>query len=248
MKNILKLSVFALLFISATACDSDDDLTVVTPSKAAVLAIPAEGSVFVLDKLTPNEVVATFTWDAAQYQGESTPVSYELQMAKSGTDFKDVVVVSVTTANKLAVTSGELNAAALNAGLTAFESQDADIRIKSYVGARGIVQYSNVIKIAVTSYSAWDNWGMIGSATPNGWNDPDTNLEYDLATKTYSYTGPLVVGEYKFRLDDKWDTNFGDDGNNLSLEAGGANIPVAVAGDYTIVVDFIGKKYTITKN
>lgn len=248
MKNILKLGVFALLFISATACDSDDDLTVVTPSKAAVVAIPAEGSVFVLDKAEPNKVAATFTWDAAQYEGASVAVSYQVEMAKSGTDFKDVVVVAVTTTNKVAVTSGELNAAALNAGLTAFESQDADIRIKSYVGARGIVEYSNVIKIAVTAYSAWDNWGLIGSATPNGWDDPDTNLEYDLATKTYSYTGPLKVGDYKFRLDDKWDTNYGDDGNNLSLEAGGANIPVTVAGDYTIIVDFVGKKYTITKN
>lgn len=248
MKNILKLSAFALLFISATACDSDDDLTVVTPTKAAVLAVPAEGSVYVLDKAEPNKVAATFTWDVAQYAGESTPVTYQVEMAKSGTNFKDVVVVSVTTTNKVAVTSGELNAAAVNAGLTAFQSQDADIRVKSYVGARGIAQYSNVIKIAITSYSAWDNWGLIGSATPNGWDDPDTNLEYDLATKTYSYSGPLKVGDLKFRLDDKWDTNFGDDGNNLSLEAGGANIPVTVAGNYTIIVDFVAKKYTITKN
>lgn len=248
MKNILKLSVFALLFISATACDSDDDLTVVTSSKAAVLAVPAEGSVFVLDKAKPNEVAVTFTWDAAQYEGAPIAISYEIEMAKSGTDFKDAIVISVTTTNKVAVTSGELNAAALNAGLTAFESQDADIRIKSYVGARGIAQYSNVIKIAITAYSAWDNWGLIGSATPNGWDDPDTNLEYDLATKTYSYTGPLKVGEYKFRLDDKWDTNYGDNGDDLSLEAGGANIPVTVAGNYTIIVDFVAKKYTITKN
>jgi len=248
MKNILKLSVFALLFISATACDSDDDHAIVIGSKAAVLAVPAEGSVYVLDKTKPNEVAATFTWDAAQYEGQPTNVSYAVEMAKSGTNFKDVIVISVTTTNKVAVTSGELNAAALNAGLTPFESQDADIRIKSYVGARGIVQYSNVIKIAVTSYSAWDNWGIIGSATPNGWDDPDTNLEYDLSTKKYSYSGPLKVGDYKFRLDDKWDTNYGDDGNDLSLEPGGANIPITVAGDYTIIVDFIAKKYTITKN
>lgn len=248
MKNILKLGVFALLFISATACDSDNDLTVVTPSKAAVLAIPVEGTVFVLDKVTPNEVAATFTWDVAQYEGAPTPVTYEIEMAKSGTDFKDVTVVSVTTTNKVVVTSGELNAAALSSGLTPFDSQDADIRIKSYVGARGIAQYSNVVKITVTAYSAWDNWGVIGSATPNGWDDPDTNLEYDPSTKQYSYNGPLKVGDFKFRLDDKWDTNFGDDGNNLSLEAGGANIPVTVAGDYTIIVDFVAKKYTITKN
>ena len=236
-----------MLLMSTGACSSDD-LTVVTPSKGAVLATPAEGTVFVFDKTKPNEVAATFKWDAAQYQGAAIAVTYEVEMAKSGTNFKDATVISVTTATSKTVTSGELNAAALNCGISPFIAQDADIRVKSYVGEGGIVQYSNIIKISVTAYSAWDNWGIIGSATPNGWNDPDTNLEYDLSTKKYSYTGPLKAGEYKFRLDDKWDTNYGDDGNNLSLEAGGSNIPVAVDGNYTIIIDFTAKKYTITKN
>jgi hypothetical protein len=30
----------------------------------------------------------------------------------------------------------------------------------------------------------------------------------------------LTTGELKFRLDNSWATNFGDDGNNLSLDAG----------------------------
>jgi len=34
----------------------------------------------------------------------------------------------------------------------------------------------------------------------------------------------------------------------LSLEAGGANIPVPVAGNYTVIVDIANKKYTITEN
>nr|WP_294781041.1 SusE domain-containing protein [uncultured Flavobacterium sp.] len=247
MKNIFKLGIFAMLVMSTGACNSDD-ITVVTPSTAAVLAAPAEGTTFVFDKAKATEVAATFKWEAAKYTGAVVAVEYEIEMAKSGTDFKNAAVVAVTTDITKALTGGELNAAAMNCGLTPFIPQDADIRIKSYLGEGGIVQYSNVIKINVTAYSAWDNWGLIGSATPNGWNDPDTNLDYDLATKKYSYTGPLVVGEYKFRIDDKWDTNFGDDGNDLSLEPGGANIPITVAGNYTLVVDFAAKKYTITKN
>jgi hypothetical protein len=38
-------------------------------------------------------------------------------------------------------------------------------------------------------------------------------------------------------------TNFGDDGNNLSLELAGSNIPVT-AGNYTIVANFTTKTYT----
>lgn len=58
----------------------------------------------------------------------------------------------------------------------------------------------------------------------------------------------MVVGEFKFRLDDGWGVNFGDDGNNLTLESNGANIPIKVAGSYTIVADFTAKTYTINKN
>jgi hypothetical protein len=35
----------------------------------------------------------------------------------------------------------------------------------------------------------------------------------------------LTTGELKFRLDNSWATNFGDDGNNLSLDAGGVTLP-----------------------
>ncbi|KRD63209.1 hypothetical protein ASE40_05385 [Flavobacterium sp. Root935] len=233
--------------MSVVSCNSDD-ITVIEASKAAVLTSPEAGTVFVFDKTKATEVATTFKWDAAQYVGAPVAITYEVEMAKSGTDFKNPATISITSNKSIAVTVGELNAAAQNCGLTPFAAQDADIRIKSYVGEGGIAQYSNVIKVSITSYSAWDNWGLIGSATPNGWNDPDTNLDYDIATKKYSYKGPLVVGEYKFRLDDKWDTNYGDDGNNLTLEAGGANIPITVAGNYTIIVDFTAKTYTITKD
>jgi hypothetical protein len=50
-----------------------------------------------------------------------------------------------------------------------------------------------------------------------GW-DSDTNLDYSLSTKTYSITMNMKVGEFKFRLDDGWSTNFGDNGNNLTLD------------------------------
>lgn len=234
--------------MSTIACDSDDDKTILTPSKAAVLKTPAEGTVFAFDIADATKVATTIDWEPALYEGSEVVVNYQIEIAKSGTDFKDFAILSVTTDDSKVITVGELNAAALNSGLVPFDAQDADIRVKSYIGTGGIVQYSNVIKITITPYSSYDNWGIIGSATPNGWDDPDTNLMYDVATKKYSYTGPLTVGEYKFRLNDGWDTNFGDDGNNLTLEAGGGNIPVTVAGDYTIIVDFVAKKYTITKN
>ena len=47
----------------------------------------------------------------------------------------------------------------------------------------------------------------------------------------------LNAGEIKFRLNDAWDTNYGDDGADGTLEAGGANIAV-IAGVYNITLNF----------
>ncbi|MGK4566114.1 SusF/SusE family outer membrane protein [Flavobacterium sp. 3HN19-14] len=115
---------------------------------------------------------------------------------------------------------------------------------------------SNFYTLHITPYPAWPNWGIIGSATATGW-DSDTNLDYDLTTHLYSITMPLTAGgAFKFRLDDGWGVNFGDNGNDHSLDSGGADIPVTVSGTYKIVVNFGGaltspvafpeKSYTIT--
>lgn len=94
------------------------------------------------------------------------------------------------------------------------------------------------------------DWGVIGSATANGW-DSDQNMTYDPATKKFTATLDLTVGEIKFRANDDWGVNFGDDGNNKSVEYNGANIAIAEAGNYTLELVIVGVpkyKYTIKKN
>lgn len=249
MKNIFKQTAIVMLFMTVVSCvpTEDSDLTVLVPSETPELLAPVNGSAFVLDKSKPDNQATTIVWDYAKYDGTQTVINYEVEMAKAGTDFKTVNVISKTTERFVALTVAQLNQAALDTGLTPNTSSDAEIRIKSVVGAGGLPQYSNVIKIKVTPYPAWDDWGIIGSATPGGW-DNDTDLAYDLSTKKYTYNGALIVGEYKFRKDNAWTLNYGDDGNNLSLEANGANIPITVAGNYKIVIDFNAKTYTVTKN
>ena len=79
-------------------------------------------------------------------------------------------------------------------------------------------------------------FGLIGSATPGGWNE-STPMTLDPATRSYTCTLNLTGGnEFKFRANNKWDYNFGDNGNDGTLEAGGANIPVAESGNYTITL------------
>lgn len=91
-------------------------------------------------------------------------------------------------------------------------------------------------------------WGVIGSATPGGWDsDTDMTLSGDY---TWTLTVDLVVGEIKFRENDGWDVNFGDSNADGSLDNGGDNIAITEAGNYTIEMSLApeGYSYTITKN
>ena len=86
-------------------------------------------------------------------------------------------------------------------------------------------------------------WGIIGSATPGGW-DTDTNMDFDPASKTWTAEIELGAGDIKFRANDGWDINYGDDGVNGTLEANGANIAIAAGGSYKITMKLGTPDYT----
>lgn len=80
--------------------------------------------------------------------------------------------------------------------------------------------------------------GLVGSATPNGWDSPDQPMDYNPATGTWSITLDLVDGEFKFRLNNAWAWNIGyrPGGTDLTdLFHNGDNIAIT-AGNYTITM------------
>ncbi len=90
--------------------------------------------------------------------------------------------------------------------------------------------------------------GLIGSATPNGWDTPDQKMDYNAQTGTWSITLDLIAGEIKFRKNDGWAWNLGGTKDNLTQ--GGDNIAVT-AGNYTITLTIINDATgtcTIVKN
>ena len=95
-------------------------------------------------------------------------------------------------------------------------------------------------------------WAIIGSATPNGWDESaDTDMTFNGGKGDYSWTVTtnLTDGDMKFRANDSWEVNFGDDGNDGSLEINGANIPVSSGNDVTITLTLDpvnGYAYSIT--
>jgi starch-binding outer membrane protein SusE/F len=103
------------------------------------------------------------------------------------------------------------------------------------------------IKIEKTSIP-----GIVGSAAPNGWNGPDVQMKPDFfKDAVWVAKGvKLAAGEMKFRMNNDWGVNYGDDGLNGTLELNGANIPVTSAGTYDIELNLFDPAkptYTIKK-
>jgi len=90
------------------------------------------------------------------------------------------------------------------------------------------------------------DWGVIGDATPDGW-DADQDMTYIAEDKVWRITLDMVAGEMKFRANDDWVIDFGDDDQDGFLDFGGANIPVPEAGNYTVEMDLSNPpEYTFT--
>jgi hypothetical protein len=104
--------------------------------------------------------------------------------------------------------------------------------------------YKMNVNLNTLTYSTLKTvWGVIGDATPTGW-DSDTKMVYDKVAKTWSVNLALKVGSIKFRANSDWALNYGDKDANLTLEEGSDNIPVTAAGNYTITLDFNRAVYT----
>ncbi len=97
------------------------------------------------------------------------------------------------------------------------------------------------------AFSIDSDIGILGSATPYGW-DADVNMFQDaLDTNLYTLSLTLVTGEAKFRQNDAWDVNWGsaDFPTGIGVQ-NGANIPIATGGEYFITFNKSTGEYSFS--
>lgn len=104
-----------------------------------------------------------------------------------------------------------------------------------------------------TALKIFPSWGVLGSATEKGWSDsiPDIKLkqEGDRKNVWIGRSIKLKQGEIKFRFNNEWNMNYGDDNADGKLESFGKDILVT-AGEYEIILDLSDDKnpvYRLTK-
>ena len=88
------------------------------------------------------------------------------------------------------------------------------------------------------------SWGIVGSATPNQWNGPDVMFHYNSFQDDWRTVVSLGDGEIKFRFNNDWGLNYGDDGADGSIEANGSNIAVS-SGHYLVTMNLNTQTYSI---
>ena len=245
-KLILKLTYVTALFTFMQSCD-DVERVFYNDAAETVLSL-SDDNLTLSDDNGANEIL-TLTWSDPDY-GFDAAALYSVQMDVQGGDFSSPQIISVGNSLEKTFTVEELNSKLLSLSMTPGEEGVAIFRIKATLSEYQEIFY-NTVNLNVTPYSSLldltTNLGVVGSATPGGWgneNIPDLQFYTTSMTDVYVAYATLRDGEIKFRNNNDWAENWGDDGNDGTLDSYGANIAVS-AGTYKIEVNFSSMTYTM---
>ena len=245
-KIIYKLTYLTALFAFIYSCD---DVERVYYNDAAETVLSLSDDNLVLNEENAANEVLTLTWTEPDF-GFSAAALYSVQIDVQGGDFSNPQIISVGGAFDKTFTVEELNAKLLSLSMLPNEEGVASFRIKATLSEYQEI-YSNTVNITVTPYSSLldlsTSLGVVGSATPGGWgNDNILDLPFYSTATTNVYVAYVTLrnGEIKFRNNNDWSENWGDDGADGTLDSYGANIAVS-AGTYKIEVNFSSMTYTM---
>jgi hypothetical protein len=245
-KIIYKLTYLTALFAFIYSCD---DVERVYYNDAAETVLSLSDDNLVLSEENAANEILTLTWTEPDF-GFSAAALYSVQIDVQGGDFSNPQIISVGGAFDKTFTVEELNAKLLSLSMLPNEEGVASFRIKATLSEYQEI-YSNTVNITVTPYSSLldlsTSLGVVGSATPGGWgNENILDLPFYTTATTNVYVAYVTLrnGEIKFRNNNDWSENWGDDGADGTLDSYGANIAVS-AGTYKIEVNFSSMTYTM---
>ena len=259
------IAVLGLVFI-APSCKKDD--TTVTPPVIVLDGLYIKGAVTAyadfdakaLMKVTPNEVTKK---DRASLLELYIPI-------KAGAEGFNIVQVIGSTRKTFGPATGFGNVTAGTTDEPKLTFQRGPVAetttAKFTVPADGM--YHVVIDLVLLKAVIVPvHWGVIGAATPNGWNGSTALTESAFNQTEMSWTKTnltLLKGTWKLRYSDGWkveldtlvdvggglkgvkvNTNFG--GTPAALVIGGADMPNDAPGIYTVTFAYkLGTGYTLT--
>lgn len=196
-------------------------------------------------KVTPYALIS-FLYVPGAYQGWNPSTAESLISSTSNGIYEGVINFTAGNTGFKILTRREWGTPeygkGASAGLIAVGGSDLNA---PGAGNYKLIADLNVNTLNFVPYS----WGLVGNspAGSNWGGGPDIAMKYDNAKQLWSVTADMGVGEFKFRLNNDWGTNFGDNGANGSIENGGDNIKITAAGKYLIELNLVTNTFTKTK-
>jgi hypothetical protein len=248
MKKIIQyMSVILLSVLAITACQDNENWTIVTDVQPGTYIA---GSATVYSAVAPAAAFtpAAVDGDATLFPGMLSKYTW----LKAGSEFtieKVDAEGNVIHYGKGSVVSGETTA--LLADGPAYTVPED--------GLYFLILNNNQNQLTILSAK----WGAIGAATPGGWDSETvmSSVNFNESTLKVEYTGTMVMSaaEMKFRFNQTWGvsvpydassnvtihTNMGGteagvalSGASVELKGGGDNLTVKTAANYTVTFVF----------
>lgn len=195
-----------------------------------------------------------FSWGQS-FSGYTGAVTYTLQSDSATKNFAaPAEIVIGTSVYTKAMTQGEINETALDAGIPGGNTGDVEYRVKA-TAASGATVYSNAVTVSVKTYFPLLRFYMPGGyqgGTGNGNNwDPGTAPEFirDLRTDVFNDMYYMYIylpggSEFKITQGRSWDINYGGSGGTL-VPGSPTNLSVSASGVYRISINRKTLQYDI---
>ena len=236
MKNILKTAAICASLVWLVGCEKDEDKATMNANARVESNISA--STLVLDKTQSNTTALTVSWETKDLGVQLAPV-YTVEFENIATG--KIKPLSAER-SPFTLTVKELNEYLVGLGLKTGVATDVRVLVRAALSDQRSLVATKTLK--VTPYFdeiKASEWGVVGSATPNGWNGPDIKMWNSTDGNLVAYA-TLSAGEIKFRKNNDWGVNLG--GSNGTLSSGGSNIAVT-AGTYKITINVSKNTYSI---
>jgi hypothetical protein len=232
-----------------------------------VITGPNTNDSFVISDVDPELVIATITWEDPEITNTSAiEMTYELQIAASGTNFSTPITVGETAELSLELKHGNLNDLVLTAGGTADTASDFEFRViaTAKTAAGDLFRTSDGATLSITPYDVAlpPALYVVGAGAVDagwGWASP---VELILQGKTYSGNinlSPDNGGNFRFFTDKslEWgspsynfvyftDRGYTIDTNLVNANDGDQNIQfIGTAGAYFMEIDTENETITL---
>ncbi len=226
-KQYFLLSLLALMM---WGCSEDEFGPVLSLGDKPGLTSPAANASYVITEDIVDDVMATFTWTAADF-GYEAGVDYDVQIDKAGNNFAAPVSLGPILKGELsmAVTNGKVNTILLAKDLPAGVPSTVEVRVVASVSSEVDKLISPTLLINVTPFLQEIDYPKLQvPGSYQGWNPADLTTVIYSVKSDGTYEGYVNMNEsapkFKYTQGLTWDTNWGDTGADGTLEPGGTVI------------------------